>query len=120
MAEGTSGAEVANAIPIAPQPANSILVIWLSTRRDRQTLWGDLNSFEVDYTSFGAVANIGRRWMLTDSLNITGRLGAGFAERSYSTDSDLPGADEAVTLTEDLVSFFPVTLDGEVSLGWTF
>lgn len=42
------------------------------------------------------------------------------ASRSFSTDSKDPGAKEAVDLADALISFLPVTLDGELSAGFDF
>lgn len=76
--------------------------------------------FDVSLTEFAATANIGRRWAFDFGLNITFRVGAGYANRDVSTDSDDPLAQDAVQLMDDLLNFIPVALDGELSVGWVF
>lgn len=76
--------------------------------------------FDVSLTEFAATANIGRRWAFDFGLNITFRVGAGYASREVSTDSKDPLAQDAVALMDDLVNFIPVAVDGELSVGWVF
>lgn len=62
--------------------------------------------------------NIGRRWAWEGGFNITLRFGVGRA--FYSVSSNVEGSEEAVKSLEDLLNALPVTLDGELSIGWIF
>ena len=77
-------------------------------------------TFPVSYASIAATANVGRRWVIASTVNITGRIGAGYTKRFYSTDSSDPDAQAAAALVDALLSFIPVTIDGELSLGLIF
>ncbi|MBU0553253.1 DUF3575 domain-containing protein [Myxococcota bacterium] len=80
----------------------------------------EMMKFDVDTTAVSVVPNIGKRWAWDFGLNITFRLGVGWASYSVSTDSKDPLAKDAVKLVQDLLELFPVALDGELSVGWIF
>jgi hypothetical protein len=82
------------------------------------TMDGMEESTPVNYETFYVVGNIGKRWMLPANLNVTARLGAGYAQRRVDVRDDSRDDDEA-----DLDTIFglvPWTLDAELSLGYTF
>lgn len=88
---------------------------------DTQVMINDKeNRFDIETTSLSATANVGKRWAWDGGFNITARIGAGYARHNASTDSDDPGAQKAVELVDGLLSFIPVALDGELSVGWVF
>jgi hypothetical protein len=77
-------------------------------------------SFDMSIKTLYATVDIGKRWTLGDHLNITARIGAGRAVRSVTTDSTDPKAQTAVSDIQSVLDWLPVTLDGELSLGYTF
>jgi hypothetical protein len=72
----------------------------------------------VDISTFYLVGNIGKRWMLNDDVNITARIGGGLALRRLGTDAE--DAEPLVGVMNALVGVIPVTVDGELSVGYTF
>ena len=76
--------------------------------------------YDLTVTSFEMVPNIGWRWAWDFGLNITFRAGIGYGNHSASTSSDDPAAQAGVEALDDLLSFLPVAVDGELSLGWNF
>jgi hypothetical protein len=74
----------------------------------------------LDHQTLYVVGNIGKRWLLPTNFNITARLGAGYARRSLETDSDDALTREGVWIAEELFDGVPVTIDGELSVGYTF
>jgi hypothetical protein len=72
----------------------------------------------VHTSTFYLVGNIGKRWMIRDRVNITARLGAGMAVRRLDTDAE--EAKPLVGVMETLLGLVPVTLDGELSVGYSF
>ncbi len=87
------------------------------------TVTGDSTTtehFDVATKELALTANIGKRWQLDMGVNITLRLGAGYAKRWFSTDSTDPDAQDAVEAVDDLMSLLPVAIDGELSLGYSF
>ncbi len=71
---------------------------------------------DIAYESSTVTAHVGKRWMLTDGLNLTARLGFGSAERTVTDEDADPMAAAALQDSIDV----PVAIDGELSLGWTF
>ena len=62
--------------------------------------------------------NIGKRWTIRDAWNVTLRLGAGrYAVEGSESD---PDAQEAEDLFKDILTLFPVAIDGELSVGYNF
>ena len=78
------------------------------------------STFDISVQEASATLNVGKRWQLDMGLNITFRLGAGYAKRWFSTTSMDPDAQEAVETVEDIMAFLPVAFDGELSLGYSF
>jgi len=76
----------------------------------------EVNEADIAYQSTTVTANVGRRFMLTRNLNLTARLGVGGAERKV-TDDDASAT--AVAELNDTLDF-PLAVDGELSLGWSF
>jgi hypothetical protein len=64
--------------------------------------------------------NIGKRWMLTDNVNITFRIGAGWGHHVATAKEDTQEAKDAEKLMNDILAFLPVGFDGELSLGYAF
>jgi hypothetical protein len=73
----------------------------------------------VIHKTFYVVGNIGRRWLLRNDFNITARVGAGLAYRSIDNNYEADVV-ASVRFLDDLLDQFPVTVDGELSLGYTF
>ncbi len=87
------------------------------------TVMGDsttMEHFDIATKELALTANIGKRWQFDMGLNITLRLGVGYAKRWFSTDSTDPDAQDAVESVEDLMSFLPIAADGELSVGYSF
>lgn len=72
----------------------------------------------VDVSTFYLVSNIGKRWLVSDSINITARIGSGLALRRLGANAE--NAESLVGFAEEVIGLFPVTLDGELSVGYTF
>ncbi|OIP39052.1 MAG: hypothetical protein AUK47_10755 [Deltaproteobacteria bacterium CG2_30_63_29] len=81
---------------------------------------GARSTFTVNTTTIYAAANIGYRWAWDFGLNITLRGGGGYANYGVSTDSEDANAEKAVELVDDLLSWIPVYIDGELSIGFNF
>jgi hypothetical protein len=81
---------------------------------------GPTKAFDVNYSSVAVTANIGRRWVFADLINVTFRIGGGKAFRTFSTTSSDPDAQLAVDLVQKIVDFLPIAFDGELSVGVNF
>jgi hypothetical protein len=81
---------------------------------------GMTETFDVDTQSLFAVANIGKRWAWDNGFNITFRIGGGYARYDVSTSSTDPDAQGVVETVENLLEIFPIAIDGELSVGYTF
>lgn len=73
---------------------------------------------DINITTFYLVANIGKRWLVRDNVNITARIGGGMALRYFDTDAD--DIEPVVGVMQDIIGNFPMTVDGELSVGYTF
>jgi len=80
----------------------------------------DMKLFDLKISAPWVVANIGKRWAWDNGLNITFRIGGGYAKYNVSSDSSDPDAQQAVDLLQDLLNFLPIALDGELSVGYNF
>jgi hypothetical protein len=78
------------------------------------------STFDISVKEASATINVGKRWQLDMGLNVTFRIGAGYAKRWFSTTSMDPDAQQAVETVEDIMAFLPVAFDGELSLGYSF
>jgi hypothetical protein len=65
-------------------------------------------------------ANIGKRWMLTDAVNITARLGLGWGNHVANAKDDSAEAQESEEFMNDLLSLLPIGAEGELSVGYVF
>lgn len=81
---------------------------------------GMSESSRLDHQTLYVVGNVGKRWLLRTNFNITARLGAGYARRSLETDSNDAVTRELVWAAEEIFQGVPVTVDGELSVGYTF
>jgi hypothetical protein len=72
----------------------------------------------IDMITFYLVGNIGKRWMLDDNTNITARIGGGLAVRLLETDAE--EIEPLVGVANALLGLIPITVDGELSVGYTF
>lgn len=81
---------------------------------------GDKMMWDLSVRTISVTGNIGKRWQLANGLNITARIGAGWASRTASTSSDDPDAKEAADTVTDLLAFLPIAFDSELSLGYSF
>lgn len=79
-----------------------------------------MQAFDLTVKAPWVVANIGKRWQWDNGLNVTFRIGAGWAKYTVSTNSTDPQAQDAVKALQDLLTLIPIALDGELSLGYTF
>ena len=77
-------------------------------------------TFDVDSTVTRVTANVGRRWAWNSGFNITLRVGAGYGDYTITTQSADPEALDAAKNIDDLLTVFPVAIDGELSVGWAF
>jgi hypothetical protein len=77
-------------------------------------------TYDVDSSVTRVTANVGRRWAWNSGFNITLRVGAGYGDYNITTDSDDPEAQQAAKDIDDLLTVFPVAIDGELSIGWAF
>ena len=77
-------------------------------------------TYRVNDQTFYVVGNVGKRWLLRTNFNITARLGAGYAHRSLDVDDENAEIREEVFFVEQLIGLVPVTIDGELSVGYTF
>jgi hypothetical protein len=77
-------------------------------------------TYQVNDQTFYVVGNFGKRWLLRTNFNITARLGAGYAHRSLDVSDDDAEIREGVFFMEQLIGLVPVTIDGELSVGYTF
>lgn len=64
--------------------------------------------------------NIGKRWMLTDAINITARLGLGWGNHVATAKEDTQEAKDAEELMNDILAFLPIGAEGELSVGYAF
>ena len=77
-------------------------------------------SFDMSVSAASLTANIGRRWAWDSGLNVTLRFGFGRAIYDISSTSTDPDVQEAIDVVDKLLNALPVTLDGELSIGWIF
>ncbi|MBA3541472.1 MAG: DUF3575 domain-containing protein [Deltaproteobacteria bacterium] len=78
-------------------------------------------TYGMDVNVTTLTANVGKRWMLGDALNITLRVGLGYGHYSVNARAgESPEAEKAEKRLNDLLELFPVGFDGELSLGYTF
>jgi hypothetical protein len=75
---------------------------------------------DMSVRSTTVTANIGKRWMLTDAVNVTLRLGAGWGHHVATAKEDTMAAKDAEETMNGLLSLLPIGLDGELSVGYTF
>ncbi|HEU0035517.1 MAG TPA: hypothetical protein VFQ53_33130 [Kofleriaceae bacterium] len=75
---------------------------------------------DMSVRSTTVTANIGKRWMLTDAVNVTFRIGAGWGHHVATAKEDTMEAKEAENLMNDILTLLPIGLDGELSLGYAF
>lgn len=80
----------------------------------------DEMSYDMTVRSTMLTGNIGKRWMLGDSMNITLRIGLGWGHHVASADEDTDEAREAEEDMNALLSLLPIGFDGELSLGYNF
>jgi hypothetical protein len=77
-------------------------------------------SYPMSLSSTSITANIGKRWMLTDHVNVTARIGLGWAHYEVASKDTSADAQNAVQVTNALLTLFPIGVDGELSVGYTF
>lgn len=78
------------------------------------------STFDVNTSTIKFTGNVGKRWLFGPGINVTVRFGLGYGKTSVSTDSTDPLAKDAVELVDALVNLLPITLDGELSVGYCF
>jgi hypothetical protein len=84
------------------------------------TSGGMSSNFDLTIKAPWVVGNIGKRWVWDSGINVTFRIGAGWAKYSVSSSSTDPQAQDAVKFLQDVLTLIPIALDGELSLGYTF
>lgn len=85
-----------------------------------ETSGGNEESHDVDVRSYYLVANIGKRWQWRNGFNFTLRAGGGYGYYDIVARSDDPDAEKAAEEVDDLLTRFPIAIDGEVSVGYSF
>jgi len=75
---------------------------------------------DMSVRSTTVTANIGKRWALTPAFNVTFRIGAGWGHHVATAKEDTMEAKQAEKLMNDILSFLPIGLDGELSVGYAF
>jgi hypothetical protein len=83
------------------------------------TQGGTSMTHELSVRSTMITGNIGKRWMLGPA-NVTFRVGLGWGHHVATAKSDTPEAKNAEKLMNDILSFLPIGLDGELSVGYAF
>jgi len=87
---------------------------------------GEVTTDEMTYGASvkmtSVTGNIGKRWTLGDSWNVTLRLGAGWGHYAVNIDGNEDDADaqEAEDALNDVLALLPVAIDGELSVGYAF
>lgn len=81
---------------------------------------GMVEKAQVDDQTFYVVGNFGKRWLLRTNFNVTARFGVGYAHRSYDVQRDDVQLEDEVFPFEEVIGAVPVTVDGELSVGYTF
>ena len=81
---------------------------------------GQMMTWDLSVRTIAVTGNIGKRWQFDNGLNVTGRIGAGWASRTASTSSSDPDAKAAAQTVEDILAFLPIAFDAELSLGYAF
>jgi hypothetical protein len=81
---------------------------------------GAVSNIDLTIKAPWVVGNVGKRWQWDNGINITFRLGAGWAKYTVTTTSMDPQAQDAVQALQKLLTLIPIALDGELSLGYTF
>ena len=76
-------------------------------------------SYDMSVRSTMITANIGKRWLF-GPINVTTRFGLGWGHHVASADSDTQEAKDAEELMNDILSFLPIGVEGELSVGYTF
>lgn len=85
-----------------------------------ETVNGAEMTHDMSVRSTMLTGNIGKRWMLTDAVNITARLGLGWGHHVATAKEDTQEAKDAEKLMNDLLAFLPIGFEGELSLGYAF
>ena len=80
------------------------------------------NGMQHDMTirSTSLTANIGKRWAVTDAVNVTFRIGGGWGHYTATAKEDTMEAKQAEKLMNDILTFIPIAIDGELSVGYAF
>jgi murein DD-endopeptidase MepM/ murein hydrolase activator NlpD len=73
----------------------------------------------VEHGMLYMVGNAGQRWRMSGNFHITARIGVGVAYRFYADENEREYA-WSVRLLDELVDELPITLDGELSVGYAF
>jgi hypothetical protein len=84
------------------------------------TSGGTTSTFDLTIKAPWVVANIGKRWAWDSGLNVTFRIGAGWAGYKVSSNSMDPNVQMGVDALQDLLELIPIALDGELSVGYIF
>lgn len=85
-----------------------------------ETVNGAEMTHDMSVRSTMLTGNIGKRWMLTDAINITARLGLGWGHHVATAKEDTQEAKDAEELMNDILAFLPIGFEGELSLGYAF
>lgn len=85
-----------------------------------QTVGGAEMTHDMTVRSTMITGNIGKRWMLTDAINITARLGLGWGNHVAKAKEDTQEAKDAEELMNDILAFLPIGAEGELSVGYAF
>ena len=76
--------------------------------------------YDMTVKSTMLTANVGKRWMLGDSWNITLRFGLGLGKHTATAEEDTAEAKMAEEDMNALLSLIPIGWEGELSVGYNF
>lgn len=97
---------------------------FLGVMLHQQVGHGEITTDEMTYDASvrltSLTGNIGKRWMLGDAWNVTLRLGAGWGRYTVDIDEASAEAQQAEDELNDILTLFPVAIDGELSVGYAF
>lgn len=80
----------------------------------------DAMTHDMTIRSTMLTANVGKRWMIGDKVNISLRFGLGWGHHVAEASSSGEDAEEAEAVMNGLLTLIPIGVDGELSVGYNF
>lgn len=71
-------------------------------------------------TSLSVIGHVGKRWVFDSGLNVTTRVGAGYAHRTFRVEIDAWYLQPLLDAFARADNFLPLAVDAEVSVGFAF